>query len=200
LFGRLAPSVSLGATVTRAAFDETATLVFSGIATTSLEGDADIRLRPRLSFDGGGGWTRLTGGSAPNSRVAGSGALRWTFSKSFSIAAGVRAFGYDHAASDGYFAPKRYLLAEASARLHLGGDVGWGLDSELGLGDQRIAAFDDSNASRFAQRCALTVAYRPSLGVEWSLGGSFANAASPTTISSADYRAFSLSLKARVRL
>jgi tetratricopeptide (TPR) repeat protein len=200
LSGRVTPHLTLGASASHAAFDETAALIFSGIASSSLDGDADITLRPRLSLGGGGGWTRLSGGASPNSRLAGSGALRWAVSKALSVALGARGFGYDHAAFDGYFAPKRYLLAEGSARLHLGGDLGWALDSELGLGDQRITAFDDSNMARFAQRCTAAVAYRPAPGVEWSLGGSFANVASPTTISSADYRAYSLSVKGRLRL
>jgi hypothetical protein len=132
--------------------------------------------------------------------LAGSGALRWSLNRAVSVAAGARAFGYDHAALDGYFAPKRYLLAEGSGHLRLGGDLGWALESELGLGTQRITAFDNSSAGRFAQRCNLSATYRPQPGVEWSVSGSFANVASPTTISSADYRAYSIAVKGRVRL
>ena len=117
-----------------------------------------------------------------------------------SLAAGVRAFGYDHAAFDGYFAPKRYLLAELSARLRAGGDLGWGLESDLGLGNQTITAFDNTSAGRFAQRLSGGIAYRPAPGMEWSLTAGFANVASPTTISSADYRAYTLAIKGRVRL
>jgi tetratricopeptide (TPR) repeat protein len=200
LSGRIASRLSLGAGVTHASFDETATLIRAGIASTSLEGDADITARPRLSIGGGGGWTRLSGGSGPNTRLAGSGAIRWSVTRALSIAAGVRGFGYDHVASDGYFAPKRYLLAEGSARLHLGGPLGWALESDLGLGHQHITAFDNSAAGRFAQRCSIVGTYRPAPGLEWSVGGSFANVASPTTISSADYRAYSVSIKGRVRL
>lgn len=200
LSDRAAHWLSLGADVARAPFDETAALIYSGIASTTVEGDADVTLRPRLSLGGGGGWTRLTGGSGPNNRIGGSGALRWSMSKALSLAAGVRTFGYDHVAADGYFAPKRYLLAEGSGRIHLGGDLGWALDSELGLGHQRITAFDDSKAGRFAQRCTVAASYRPAPGIEWSVGGSFANVASPTTISSADYRAYSITLKGRLRL
>ena len=200
LSDRPAHWLSLGADVARAPFDETAALIYSGIASTTVEGDADVSLRPRVSLGGGGGWTRLSGGSGLNNRVGGSGALRWSVSKALSVAAGVRTFGYDHAAADGYFAPKRYLLAEGSGRLHLGGDLGWTLDSELGLGHQQITAFDDSNAGRFVQRCNVVATYRPAPGVEWSIGGSFANVASPTTISSADYRAYSVTLKGRLRL
>lgn len=200
LSGHLSPAISLGGSVTRAAFDETASLMLAGIATTSMDADADVTLRPRLGIGGGASWTHLSGGSGPNSRLAGSGSLRWSATKFASIAATVRGFEYDHAAFDGYFAPKRYLLAEMSGRLHLGGELGWGLDSELGLGDQTIVAFDDSHVGRFAQRVSVAIAYRPAPGLEWSLSGGFANVASPTTISSADYRAYTLSLKGRVRL
>jgi tetratricopeptide (TPR) repeat protein len=197
---RLTPKISFGGGVTRAAFDETAALISSGIATTSIDGDADVAIRPRLGLGGGGSWTRLSGGSGPNSRVAGSTALRWSMTRFLSIAAGARGFAYEHAAFDGYFAPKRYLLSELSGRIHLGGELGWGFDSELGLGNQTIVAFDDSRAGRFAQRVSASLAYRPVPGVEWGVSGGFANVASPTTISSADYRAYTVAIKGRVRL
>jgi tetratricopeptide (TPR) repeat protein len=200
LSGRVAGRLSLGAGASRAAFDETAPLIQSGIATTSVDGDGDLALTRRLTLGGGGGWTQLSGGSGPNSRVAGSGALRWTARPFVSFAIGMRGFSYDHAAFDGYFAPKRYLLAEASSRLRLGGELGWGLESELGLGNQTITAFDDSHISRFAQRANASVLYRPAPGAEWSLSGGFANVASPATISSADYRYYTVAIKGRVRL
>lgn len=200
LSDRLTPKFSVGAGVTRAAFDETAPLIAAGIATTTLDADADVAIWPRVGLGGGGSWTRLSGGSGRNSRVAGSGALRWSMTRCLSVAAGARGFAYEHAAFDGYFAPKRYLLAELSGRLHLGGELGWGLDSELGLGNQTIVGFDDSRAGRFAQRMSAAIAYRPAPGVEWALSGGFANVASPTTISSADYRAYTVAIKGRVRL
>ena len=200
LSGRVAERIALGAGVGRAAFDETAALIAAGIATTEGEGDLEVTLRPRLSLGGAGGWTRLTGETSSNRRVDGSAAVRWTAATSLSVAAGVRAFGYDHVATDGYFTPQRYLLAEASAHWHLGGDLGWALDSELGLGRQEITVFGDSSTARLAQRYAVTALYRPAPGVEWSIGGSFANLASPITISSADYRAYSLTIRGRVRL
>ena len=200
LSGHVTRRLSLGAGVGRAAFDETAPLIQSGIATTSVDADGDFTISRRLTLGGGGGWTRLSGGSGPNSRVAGSGALRWVARPFISFAAGVRGFAYDHAALDGYFAPKRYLLAEASSRLRLGGELGWGLESELGLGNQTITAFDDSHVGRFAQRAQASVRYRSVPGVEWSLSGGFANVASPAMISSADYRFYTVAIKGRVRL
>jgi hypothetical protein len=194
------PALSLGAGVSHAAFDETASLILAGIASTTIDGDADVKLRPRLSLGAGGGWTHLSGGSGPNSRVVGSGALRWSFSPFISIAAGARGFAYQHSAFDGYFAPKRYLLSELSSRLRLGGDLGWGVEGELGLGNQSITAFDNSKAARFAQRINAAIVYRPAAGMEWAVRGGFANVASPATVSSADYRAYSVSFTARWRL
>lgn len=200
LSGRIGHRFSLGIGASRAAFDETAPLIQSGIATTSVDGDGDVAIARRLTLGGGGGWTRLSGGSGPNSRVAGSGTVRWTARPFVSFAAGVRGFAYEHAAFDGYFAPKRYLLAEGSSRLRLGGELGWGLESELGLGSQTITAFDDSHIGRFAQRASASFLYRPVPGAEWSVSGGFANVASPATISSADYRFYNVSIKGRFRL
>jgi tetratricopeptide (TPR) repeat protein len=193
-------AITIGASAMRAPFDETASLMRAGIATTSVGADAGVTLGEQLGLMGDGSWTRLSGGSGPNSRLSGSGSLRWSATAFSSIAASVRGFAYDHAAFDGYFTPKGYVLAEMSGRLHLGRELGWALDSELGLGNQTIVGFDNSRAGRFAQRASVAIAYRPVPGFEWSLGGGFANVASPTTISSADYRAYTLSINGRFRL
>ena len=198
--GRLAPRLAAGIGVSRIAFDETAPLIIAGIAATTLEGDAELAIHPRLSAGLGGGITRLSGGSVPNERIAASGVLRWSIMRSVSIGAGARTFGYQWAASDGYFAPRRYLLAEGSLRAVLGAELGWGLNAEVGLGHQAITAFDDSRSSRFAQRANAALAYRPAPGIEWSVSGGIANVASPTTISSAEYRVWSLSVRGRLRL
>jgi hypothetical protein len=200
LSGRVAPRLSLGVGASHAAFDETATLMLSGVRTTSIDADADLTIAPRLSLGGGGGWTRLSGGSGPNGRASGSGTLRWSPRSYLSLASSVRGFAYEHPAFDGYFAPKHYVLAELSSRVRLGSDLGWGMEAEVGLGSQTITAFDNSSAARFAQRASASAVYRPAPGLEWVLSGSFANVASPATVSSADYRAYSIALRGRVRL
>ena len=200
LSGRLTHRLSLGAGVTRVAFDETAPLILAGIASTTIDADGDIGIRPRLSLGGSGGWTRLTGGSGPNTRVAASAALRWSARPFLSFAGLVRGFTYQHAAFDGYFAPKQYVLAEINSRFRLGGELGWAVESEVGLGNQTITAFDNSRSGRLAERATATVLYRLAPGVEWGVSGGFANVASPTTISSADYRSYSVALKGRMRL
>ena len=198
--GRIARGLTVGAGAARMAFDETAPLILSGIVTTTLEGDADVAFGPRLSLGVGASITELSGGSVANRRQALSGTLRWTFSPRLSVAAGARSFGYQRAASEGYFAPRRYMLAEGSVRTAAGGELGWRLDADVAAGQQVIRAFDDSHASRFAQRANATLAYRPAPGIEWGMSGSFANVASPTTIGAAEYRVWTLSLRARVRL
>ncbi|HUF28302.1 MAG TPA: tetratricopeptide repeat protein [Gemmatimonadaceae bacterium] len=198
--GRMAQRMSLGIGASRAAFDETAPLIIAGISTTTFEGDAELALHQRLALGAGGSITRLSGGSVPNRRDAVTGVLRWTLPRRTSVAAGVRTFGYERSAADGYFAPRRYLLAEGSMRAALGAELGWGLDADVGLGHQTITAFDGSTASRFAQRANAALTYRPAPGFAWSIAGAFANVASPTTVSSAEYRVWSLSLRGRVRL
>jgi tetratricopeptide (TPR) repeat protein len=198
--GRPLSTLSLGLGASHSAFDETAALILAGIGATGVGADADLTLRPRLTLGGGGEWTRLTGGSGPNTRGAGSGVLRWSATRFLSVAAGVRGFTYQHAAFDGYFAPRRYVLGEMSSRIRVGGELGWGAETEFGIGDQSITAFDNSTAARFAQRLSIAAAYRPAAGLEWGISGGFANVASPTTISSADYRSYTIALKARWRL
>lgn len=198
--GHVAPVISLGAAVSRAAFDETAPLIRAGIMLTALDAATDVTLKPRISLGGEGSWTRLSGGSGPNDRVAGSGTLRWSMPRFLSFAAGVRGFAYDHAALDGYFSPRSYMLAELSTRLRLGGELGWAFETELGLGDQSITLFGNSSVKHFAQRASASVVNRLAPGMEWGLSGGFANVASAATISSADYRVYTVALKGRVRL
>ena len=106
---------------------------------------------------------------------AASGALRWTLRRDLSVAVGVRTFGYDHAASDGYFAPERYRLAEASVRAGFGGELGWRLDIEAGGGQQMIQGFYDSRSSRFAQRANVAIAWRPGTALQPTWNRSAAN-------------------------
>jgi tetratricopeptide (TPR) repeat protein len=200
LTGRLTPNLSVGGGVTRAAFDETASLILAGIATTSVDAATDISIGQRFGLSGEGSWASLSGGSEANRRLAGSAALRWSTTGFLTVGAGMRGFAYEHAAFGEYFAPKGYLLGELTARLRLGGELGWGVESELGLGDQTIVAFDNSRAARFAQRASARIAYQPAPGLEWSLRGGFVNAASPTTLGSADYRIYTLAIGGRVRL
>ena len=82
--------------------------------------------------------------------------LRWTYNRRWSAAVGGRTFGYDTTSTDGYFAPKRYTLAEGSIRGRVGGNLGWNAEGDAGLGNQRIQLFGASTTSRLAERAALS--------------------------------------------
>jgi tetratricopeptide (TPR) repeat protein len=190
--GRLGRGASAGVGVSRAAFDETAALIVNGLATTSIDGDLDWALPGRLSFGVGLSHAAITGGSVANTRLAASGALRWTLRRGTSFAVGARTFGYANEVYDGYFAPKRYQLIEGSARVSLGREFGWAVEGEAGAGQQSITFFGGGTNGRLASRGTLTVLYRWAPGVEWKLTAGLANVASPTTVSSAEYRVWNV--------
>ena len=198
--GRPVGRVSLGTSIARGVLDETVPAILTGITSTDVEGEAAATPTERLRFTAGAGWTRLTGGSGPNARASASGSARWSLLPSFDFGAALHTFGYSHAASDGYFAPKRYLLGEGVVTWSLGGDLGWQLASEVGVGHQAITAFDDSRLARVAARFEGSLRYRPTPGMEWTLAGGVANAASPTTVDAANYRFVHVALRARLRI
>jgi tetratricopeptide (TPR) repeat protein len=190
--GRLGRGASAGIGVARTAFDETAALIVNGLATTSVDGDLDWALPARLSLGVGLSHAVITGATVTNTRVAASTALRWTLRRGTSVAIGGRTFGYAKEAYDGYFAPKRYQLIESSARVSLGREFGWAVEGDAGVGRQSIAFFGGGSNGRLASRAVLTVLYRWAPGVEWKLTAGLANVASPTTISSAEYRVWNI--------
>lgn len=191
--GRLARGASVGVGVSRAPLDETATLIIGGLASTSIDGDLEWALPARLSIALGLSRASITGGTVANTRHAASGALRWTARRGTSFAVGGRTFQYSKEVYDGYFAPNRYGLIEASVRTSLGREFGWAAEGEAGVGRQSIATFSaGGSAGRLASRGALTLLYRWAPGVEWKLTAGLANAASPATVSAADYRAWNV--------
>lgn len=209
--GQPAATLALGAGVSRSPFDETATLIARGIEITAVDVDASLTLRPRLTLAGTVGHGTVSGGRVPNSRTAGSGTLRWLVWRGVSLAAGARTFAYerpsfvrdaggDIVARDGYFAPQRYALLEASGRYERGGDLGWHVSAEGGLGRQTIRIEEARAASRFAQRLALTAGYRVAPGIEVGASFGFANVASPSTAGTAEYRATTFALRGRLKL
>jgi hypothetical protein len=181
----------------RAPFDETALLIASGVVSSEIAGEAAIALPGRVSLSGGASRTRLTGGARDNARNAFSSTLRWMYNRKWSFAVGARQFGYDTTSVDGYFAPRKYSLGEASGRGRLGGDLGWNVEAEAGLGRQRIDLFGASSASRAAQRAALTAGYRFDPSHEFSASGSYANVAAPGQTGGSEYRYYTFALRAR---
>ena len=196
--GNLARALSIGLAASRGPFDETALLIASGVESSEYSGDASIALPGRLSLSGTASHARLTGGTRENSRDALAASLRWIYNRRWSFAVGGRQFGYDTTSSDGYFAPRRYVLGEVSGRGHIGGTLGWNAEAEAGLGSQRIELFGSSATSRLAERGSLSVGYRFDPAREVSAAASYANVAGPGQVRGSDYKAYALTLRARL--
>jgi tetratricopeptide (TPR) repeat protein len=181
----------------RSAFDETAPLMRRGIVWTTFGAGASADVGSRLAFSGEIEHARLTG-ATPNSRTGGSGSLSWRAPAFLRLATTVRAFGYAADPREGYFAPRQYVLAEASAQLVIGRDLGWAATLDGGIGVQEIDARTLGSATQPAARGGLSILYRPVPGFEWGVSGTVANAASPATSSLTSYRATGVGVRARV--
>jgi hypothetical protein len=190
----------LGVGASRAPFDETALLIASGVVSSEYSAEAELALPGRLTLAGGGSWARLTGGARENTRAAFSSSLRWAYNRQWSLAVGGRQFGYDTTSTDGYFAPRRYTLAEVSGRGRVGGQLGWNADADVGLGRQSIEFFGSSAGSRLAERAAISAGYRFDPSRELSLVGGYANVAAPGQTGGSEYRFYSFALRARFGL
>jgi hypothetical protein len=196
--GNLSRVLSVGVLASRAPFDETALLIANGVVSSEIAGEAAIALPARLSLSGAASRARLTGGARDNARNAFSSTLRWMYNRRWSLAVGARQFGYDTTSADGYFAPKKYTLAEASGRGRVGGDLGWNMEGEAGLGQQRIDFFGSGAGSRLAERVSLSAGYRFDPSREFTASGGYANVAAPGQTSGSEYRYYTFSLRARL--
>jgi thioredoxin-like negative regulator of GroEL len=196
--GNIAPSVRVGLSGARTAFDETALLIANGVISSEISGDAAIALPGRLTLSGGGSHTRLTGGTAENTRNAYNSVLRWNYSRTWSLAVGGRHFAYDTSSTDGYFAPRSYTQGELSGRGGVGGNLGWNANGELAVGSQSIELFGSSATSRATERGALSLGYRFDPAREVSVSGAYANVAGPAQSSSSEYYWYTFSLRARL--
>jgi hypothetical protein len=195
--GHVARALTVGLAAARAPFDETALLIANGVISSEYSGDASIALPGRLSLSGAASHARLTGGSRENSRDAFSGSLRWTYNRRWSMAVGARTFGYDTTSSDGYFAPRRYSLAEASIRGRVGGNLGWNAEADAGIGSQRIQLFGATTTSRAAERGTLSAGYRFDPAHEITASANYANVAAPGQTGGSEYNFHSFTLRAR---
>ncbi len=196
--GNLTRVLSVGVLASRGPFNETALLIANGVVSSEIAGEAGITLPARLSLSGAASRARLTAGTRDNARNAFSSTLRWMYNRRWSLAVGARQFGYDTTSADGYFAPKKYTLAEASGRGRVGGDLGWNMEGEAGLGQQRIEFFGSTAGSRLAERVSLSAGYRFDPSHEFSASGGYANVAAPGQTGGSEYRYYSFSLRARV--
>jgi tetratricopeptide (TPR) repeat protein len=197
---RVGNALTIGASASRSPFDETALLIASGVVSSEYSAEAAIALPARFSIAGGGSYARLTRGTADNSRAAYSSTLRWKYNRAWSVAIGGRTFGYDTTTTDGYFAPRRYTLAEVSTRGHIGGELGWNADGDVGLGRQSVTLFGSPAAARLAERGAFSAGYRFDPSQELSLIGSYANVAAPGQTGGSEYKMYSLGVRVRFGL
>src|SRR3954468_19958867 len=195
--GNLARALRIGLAAARSPFDETALLIANGVISTEYSGDASIALPARFSLSGAASHASLTGGASDNSRDAYAGSLRWTYNRRWSLAVGGRTFGYDTTSTDGYFAPKRYTLAEGSIRGRVGGNLGWNAEGDAGLGNQRIQLFGSATNSRMAERAVLSAGYRFDPAHEISAAANYANVAAPGQTGGSEYNYHSFTLRAR---
>ena len=196
--GNLGRSLRVGVGALRTPFDETALLIANGVIISEVSGDAAIALPARLTLSGSASHARLTGGTGENARDAFNSALRWTYNRNWSIAVGGRMYGYDTTSSDGYFAPRRYTQGELSTRGHVGGNLGWNADGDVGLGSQSIEFFGSSPGSRGTERAALSLGYRFDPAREVSASAAYANVAGPAQTSGSEYHWYTFSLRARL--
>jgi tetratricopeptide (TPR) repeat protein len=198
--GSLSHVLSVGLGAARLPFDETALLIANGIVSSEFSGEAELALPARFALSAEANRARLTGGNRDNTRDTYASALRWTRNRGFSLAVAARQFGYDTISSDGYFAPRKYTLAEVSGRGRVGGELGWNADAEIGLGRQSIELFGANPSSRLAERAALSTGYRFDPSREVTISGGYANVAAPGQSAGSEYRAYSFALRARLGL
>lgn len=198
--GNVGRSLTVGISGARAPFDETALLIANGVVSSDVTGEAQVRLPARFSLAGTASRARLTGGTQDNARNAFSSTLRWSPSRSWGLSVAARQFGYDTTSTDGYFAPKRYTLAEAGGRGRIGGELGWNAEADAGIGRQSIEFFGSSSGSRIAERVALSLGYRFDPGREISASGGYANVAGPgqTQTTGGEYKWHTFALRARL--
>jgi hypothetical protein len=203
LTGAATLSVNLGgrarlvASGSRAAFDETAPLMRSGIISTTVGGGMSVNLGLGFGISTEVEQAQLSGGT-PNTRLGGSGSLSWRAPAFLSLATTVRAFGYTLDPGEGYFAPRQYLRTETNARIAVGGDRGLSVTLDGGVGAQSIDVRVLEAPLRPLPHGGLSIRYRPTPRLDLSVSGTTTTAASAATSQLSDYRATAVSLRGRV--
>jgi tetratricopeptide (TPR) repeat protein len=198
--GIIGRALTVGVGASRAPFDETALLIANGVVSSEYAGEAELLLPARFTLAGGASHAKITGGARDNARNAYSSTLRWNYNRRWSVAVGGRQFGYDTTSVDGYFSPRRYTLAEGSARGRVGSELGWNADADVGLGRQSIDFFGSSAGSRLAERGSASIGYRIDPSQEITFFGTYANVAAPGQTNGSEYNTYSLGLRVRLGL
>jgi hypothetical protein len=196
-------SVNLGgrarlvASGSRAAFDETASLMQRAILSTTVGGAMSINLGLGFGISTEFEQAQLSG-ATPNTRLGGSGSLSWRAPAFLSLATTVRAFGYTSDPGEGYFAPRQYFRAETNARIAVGGDRGLSVTLDGGVGAQSIDVRVLEAPLLPLPHGGLSIRYRPTPRLDLSVSGTTSTAASAATLQLSNYRATAASVRARV--
>jgi hypothetical protein len=193
---RAGARATLAVGVARLPFDETAPLMLNGTTTTAVTAGGSVALGHQVSFSSEVEQAWLAGGTR-NTRTTAFGTVRWDAPRVLALAVTARGFGYASDPQDGYFAPDLYTLSEGSVHLVLGRERGWSATLEGGAGVQTVKR-GGTASSRPAERGTIAISYRPTPGIEWTLTGAAATAASAATSQTDAYRSTALTLRGRL--
>jgi tetratricopeptide (TPR) repeat protein len=161
----------LGVGFASAALDATAALAERGVTTTGVT--ADARWLPAVGWriDVSAGLTRFDAAET-NDRTSGFMAVTRQVSRSLSVSASARAFGFERDLAEGYFDPDFYGIGEIAGRW-LAEAGPWSVLLEAAPGAQRVTSDGDVAA---AFRGSARAAYRFAPGRELSLAWGYSSA------------------------
>lgn len=183
-----APFAALGLGYSHAAFDETATLIDSGLTTNNLDFSVDVDPKPTLSISGGSGATWFSDG---NRRLYGLLAALDGLGHGVSVGAFGRIMSYRELRPGLYFAPDRFTVVEARA-IYNRRRGAWGLRADGGLGSQQITAVSGTAGPwQFEWHLAATLSHSWN-GGELTLQGLYTNSAGSNTVGAFRYHSVTL--------
>jgi len=125
--------VAGGIGYSRAPFDETATLIASGLVVNALDGSVDVAPSSHWSVSGGGGGAWLSDG---NRRYAAVAAVLARVLPGVQVGPFARVMGYRQRGS-GYFSPNRFLVLEGRVTADWR-RTRWGVRADGGVGSQQV--------------------------------------------------------------
>jgi len=190
-------NATIGLAAAHRPFDETALLIVNGLTTTAVDATAEFRLTRHSTLSVDGGLTRYDGGT-PNTRRALASSLRANVTSWLVFGVAARHHANSGTPRDGYFAPRRYGLAEALVSLGRRKDSGVSTTLEGALGTQRIDASAGSHTTQGTQRLAALLTWKPSPRVELVAAVDGGRMASPFTQSIGRYEYLSTGVRLRM--
>ena len=190
---RLGGSGSLDVSVARTPFDDTRTLMVNRLSIEDATAALRWTLPAAVTLSGAFGRGRVIGG-VQNGRRSYRASVRRSWSPHFSLAAGVRGYGYDTTTTDGYFAPHEYLLIDGSSVFALGRDLGWFVSGEAAVGDQWIDLRGVSQ--RAVGRLRLSPGWRWRPGMEMALDVDASNMAAVGQRGRGNYQSLAVGISA----